>query len=120
MKNCYFMGFFKRWETLDTYLFYGDDNLLGQLALLVLDNKRQLTFFFACLHYYNQLPGKELHGGLGEGFQTGGVAVADSTECACSRYLERQLVSGIRDERAILVNQADGDECQVVAIGFEI
>ena len=50
---------------------------------------------------------------------TGPGTIADSAEGACSRDFERELILCIGNERAVLVNQRDGHEGEVVAVGVE-
>ena len=71
------------------------------------------------LDHHHQLPGEELHSGLGERLQRGGIAIADGTEGTGTCDLKGQLVVAVRDERATAVGEAYGDESQVFAVGLE-
>ena len=59
------------------------------------------------------------HGGLGEDFDAGGIAVADALELGGSADADRELLVGIGYEIAVCIEDVDGDEGHVFAIGLE-
>lgn len=88
------------------------------MALVVDDFQRQGTRTVAGLDDDNELAVEEAHGGSGEGLERGGIAIADSTEGASALNLKAQLVGCIGDECAVGINERDGDEGEVLGVGF--
>ena len=66
----------------------------------------------------DELAAEEFHRGFGERLQTGGVAVADGLKGTGARDFKGQLVISIGNEGTFGIGQRDGDEGQILAIGF--
>ena len=61
-----------------------------------------------------------VHGGTCEDFGAGGVAVADALETACACDFDGHLIVGIGTEVAVLIDDADGEEGHVGAVGGQV
>ena len=99
-------------------LFGYDVNRFRQSALAVSDGKCGFSFLSIALHHDDELSAEQLHFRFGEWLERCSITVACGTECGGSRYREREVVIYGRAECAVLVLCRDGDEGEVVAIGF--
>ena len=75
--------------------------------------------FSIALDADDELTMEGFHRGFGEDFEAGGVAVADAFESGGSGHFHVNLITGIRYEVAILVEDVDGDEGHVFAVILE-
>ena len=100
-------------------LINGDGEGLLHASFAVFHREGSFAGLIACLHHHHELAMEELHGGSGEHFERGGVAVAGGTEGAVALHREFELISGIGAQRAVLVNKAHSHKCEVVAVGLE-
>ena len=96
-----------------------DGHCLLHASLGVLDGEGEVACRLRALHHDYQLAVEQAHGGLGERLQRRGIAIAYGPEGAGAADVEAQLVGGSGDEGAALVDERDGDEGQVLAVGLQ-
>ena len=96
-----------------------DVDTLAEAALEVSDLQTDGAGSAVAADDNDKLAAEELHRGLAERLQAGGVAVAHRFEGAGAPDIEDQAVGGIGDEGAAGVAKRHRDEGQVVAVGTQ-
>ena len=86
-------------------LIHGNAEALTHAALFIADGEDDVARLITGLHDDDELAIEETHGGLGEGLQRGGVAVAHGAEGASTTHVEGELILCVGDERAFLVDK---------------